>query len=161
MGIWLYLLTQGKRIFTWTTKEMKCTPWGKGNEFHRQSPPLSLYAKWWVSAPVLKFATQGRITIWSVGGAETTAKGKRVLAFCLSCSCQQFSICFQIPLFKDCILEKRQWFSEFKVVFLFCLQIWEKVTEEHVCMHVKLLQLCLTLCNSMECSSPGSSVHGL
>ena len=29
------------------------------------------------------------------------------------------------------------------------------------CVCVKLLQLCLTLCNPMDCSPPGSSVHGL
>ena len=29
------------------------------------------------------------------------------------------------------------------------------------CMHVKLLQSCLTLCDPMECSPPGSSVHGI
>ena len=29
-----------------------------------------------------------------------------------------------------------------------------------VCMHAKLLQLCPTLCNSMDYSPPGSSVHG-
>ena len=28
-------------------------------------------------------------------------------------------------------------------------------------MCAKLLQLCLTLCNSMDCSPPGSSVHGI
>ena len=28
-----------------------------------------------------------------------------------------------------------------------------------VCMHAKLLQSCLTLCNPMDCSPPGSSVH--
>ena len=27
------------------------------------------------------------------------------------------------------------------------------------CMHAKSLQLCLTLCNPMDCSQPGSSVH--
>ena len=27
-------------------------------------------------------------------------------------------------------------------------------------MHAKSLQLCLTLCNPMGCSPPGSSVHG-
>ena len=27
-------------------------------------------------------------------------------------------------------------------------------------MHVKSLQLCLTLCDPMNCSPPGSSVHG-
>ena len=28
------------------------------------------------------------------------------------------------------------------------------------CLPVKLLQLCLTLCDPMDCSLPGSSVHG-
>ena len=28
-------------------------------------------------------------------------------------------------------------------------------------MHAKLLQLCLTLCDPMDCSPPGSSVHGI
>ena len=28
-------------------------------------------------------------------------------------------------------------------------------------MHAKLLQSCPTLCNSMDCSPPGSSVHGI
>ena len=31
----------------------------------------------------------------------------------------------------------------------------------HPCMHAKLLQLCLTLCDAMDCSPPGSSVHGI
>ena len=29
------------------------------------------------------------------------------------------------------------------------------------CMRVKLFQLCLTFCNPMDCSLPGSSVHGI
>ena len=29
------------------------------------------------------------------------------------------------------------------------------------CMHAKSLQLCLTLFNPMDCSLPGSSVHGI
>ena len=29
------------------------------------------------------------------------------------------------------------------------------------CMRAKLLQLCLTLCNLMNCSPPGASVHGI
>ena len=28
-------------------------------------------------------------------------------------------------------------------------------------MHAKLLQLCLTLCDPVDCSLPGSSVHGI
>ena len=31
----------------------------------------------------------------------------------------------------------------------------------YACMHAKLLQLCLTLCNPLDCSPPGSSVHGI
>ena len=30
----------------------------------------------------------------------------------------------------------------------------------HVCVHAKLLQLCLTLCKAMDYSPSGSSVHG-
>ena len=30
-----------------------------------------------------------------------------------------------------------------------------------VCMPAKLLQSCLTLCDSVDCSPPGSSVHGI
>ena len=30
-----------------------------------------------------------------------------------------------------------------------------------VCMHAKLLQSCLTLCNPMDSSPPGASVHGI
>ena len=32
--------------------------------------------------------------------------------------------------------------------------------EQDACMHAKWLQLCLTLCDSMDCSLLGSSVHG-
>ena len=31
----------------------------------------------------------------------------------------------------------------------------------HVCMHAPLLQSCTTLWNPMDCSLPGSSVHGI
>jgi len=30
----------------------------------------------------------------------------------------------------------------------------------HACVRAKSLQSCLTLCNTMDCSLPGSSVHG-
>ena len=30
-----------------------------------------------------------------------------------------------------------------------------------MCMSAKLLQSCLTLCDPMDCSLPGSSVHGI
>ena len=31
----------------------------------------------------------------------------------------------------------------------------------HACVCAKSLQLCLTLCDPMDCSPPGSSVHGI
>ena len=34
-------------------------------------------------------------------------------------------------------------------------------SDMHVCMHAKSLQSHLTLCNPMDCSLPGSSVHGI
>ena len=30
-----------------------------------------------------------------------------------------------------------------------------------MCMHAKSLQLCLTFCDPMDCSPPGTSVHGI
>ena len=32
---------------------------------------------------------------------------------------------------------------------------------ESACMHAKSLQLCPTLCDSMDCNPPGSSVYGI
>ena len=37
--------------------------------------------------------------------------------------------------------------------------LYDLVTDE--CMHAKLLQSCLTLCDPMDPSPPGSSVHGI
>ena len=31
----------------------------------------------------------------------------------------------------------------------------------NLCLHAKLLQSCLTLCKPIDCSLPGSSVHGI
>ena len=37
----------------------------------------------------------------------------------------------------------------------------DSVANECVCMRAKTLQSCLTLCDPMDCSPPGSSVHGI
>ena len=46
-----------------------------------------------------------------------------------------------------------------------CLWPWRVVflddTVSRWSLHAKLLQLCLTLCAPMDCSPPGSSVHGI
>ena len=35
------------------------------------------------------------------------------------------------------------------------------VVIDEVCVHVKSLQSCLTLCDPMDCNPQGSSVHGI
>ena len=35
------------------------------------------------------------------------------------------------------------------------------LSKGHVCEHAEFLQSCLILCNPMDCSPPGSSVHGI
>jgi len=42
-----------------------------------------------------------------------------------------------------------------------CVQSLEGFYYVHACMCAKSLHLCLTLCNSLDCSPPGSSVHGI
>ena len=37
----------------------------------------------------------------------------------------------------------------------------DKVTFASECMHTKSLQACLTLCNPVDWSQPGSTVHGI
>ena len=50
------------------------------------------------------------------------------------------------------VAKSRTWLSE-----------WTELDGEYMplCMCVKSLQLCLTLCDTMNCSLPGSSVHGI
>ena len=50
------------------------------------------------------------------------------------------------------------WFFSFS--FVLC---WVFCNEQYnfVCMYVLVAQLCLTLCDPMDCSLPGSSVHGI
>ena len=46
------------------------------------------------------------------------------------------------------------------VTFSFSLSVFYfQMVTKSLCMHAKLLQSCLTLCNPMDCSLPGSSVH--
>ena len=60
----------------------------------------------------------------------------------------------------DCLVhgvpKSRTWLSDFHSSFRII-----NIDIEHTCMHAKLLQLCPTLCNTMDCSLPGSSVHGI
>ena len=42
------------------------------------------------------------------------------------------------------------------------LEVWSfNVLLDEICVSVKLLQSCPTLCDPMDCSFPGSSVHGI
>ena len=45
--------------------------------------------------------------------------------------------------------------NQLSETFVFCVLFF------HLCVCAKSLQSCLTLCNSMDCSPPGFSVHGI
>ena len=43
-------------------------------------------------------------------------------------------------------------------------RVWQDQSKSYinyVCVLAKLIQLCLTLCDSMDCNLPGFSVHGI
>ena len=42
----------------------------------------------------------------------------------------------------------------------FCLEHWYTY-RPCACVHAKSFHSCLTLCNTVDCSPPGSSVHGI
>ena len=41
------------------------------------------------------------------------------------------------------------------------MEVIYRKREHPECVHAKSLQLCLTLCDPMDCSPPGSSVQGI
>ena len=53
------------------------------------------------------------------------------------------------------------WFFGNIHLFNFQTKIWGEVKLSLLCVCAKLLQLCPTLCDPMDCSPPGSSVHGI
>ena len=52
------------------------------------------------------------------------------------------------------------YWSSFTTITQFCI-MESPYFIFHVCVCLLVDQLCLTLCDPMECSSPGSSVHGI
>ena len=51
--------------------------------------------------------------------------------------------------------------SCFKIQMFLPLRVLCVISALWVCAQAKLFQLCLTLCNSLDCSPPGSSAHGI
>ena len=49
----------------------------------------------------------------------------------------------------------------FDLLLLDVSEIFVFVLYQLMCVCAKSLQLCLTLCDPMDCSVPGSSVHGI
>ena len=76
---------------------------------------------------------------------------------CLFTWCQLLYASCRIVLLsfpRDCTV-KLKMSSLFLYLFFFMFYLCEK------CMRAKLLQSCPTLCDPMDCSPPGSSVHGI
>ena len=73
----------------------------------------------------------------------------------------EFRVLF--PLIKYVYMEVallRQCYSKWRIILISSLKN-SQVKYVCACMHVKSLQSCVTLCDSMDCSPPGSSVHGI
>ena len=73
----------------------------------------------------------------------------------------EFRVLF--PLIKYVYMEVallRQCYSKWGLILISRLKN-SQVKYVCACMHVKSLQSCVTLCDSMDCSPPGSSVHGV
>ena len=73
----------------------------------------------------------------------------------------EFRVLF--PLIKYVYMEVallRQCYSKWRIILISRLKN-SQVKYVCACMHVKSLQSCVTLCDSMDCSPPGSSVHGV
>ena len=59
-------------------------------------------------------------------------------------------------------VSRSRWFISWRRTRILKNQAWTKSLPVHAsCMHAKLLQSCLTLCDPIDCSPPGSSVHGI
>ena len=67
-----------------------------------------------------------------------------------------YEVSFLIPLpcLPSCINSKSCRFCLLCVIIIGCYYYY-------YCVVLLIIQLCLTLCDSMDCSPPGSSVHGI
>ena len=64
--------------------------------------------------------------------------------------------------FQFLIRMNHNFFFNFDLIFLLERKYDKScLNKQFVCVCGKLLQLCLTLCDPMGCSPPGSSVHGI
>ena len=73
----------------------------------------------------------------------------------------EFRVLF--PLIKYVYMEVallRQCYSKWRIILISRLKN-SQVKYVCACMHVKSLQSCVTLCDPLDCSPPGSSVHGI
>ena len=78
-------------------------------------------------------------------GSNPTSATYWMCGFCMFL----MSLCFILFVQKN-VNARMIWLHTCKA-----LSVW------HVCMQAKLLQSCLTLCDPMDYSPPGSSVHGI
>ena len=92
-----------------------------------------------------------------------TSEGSRVRAHCLTSIHSQFNTGNKGKgIFKPYVITKRKSTCFGKWIMKIKIQLREPLTFCSVCMlRAELLQSCLTLCDSMDCSPPGSSVHGI
>ena len=72
-----------------------------------------------------------------------------------------WNLCIWNPRIPSKVVPKTSgWTQESTAYVSMCHGLNVCVPSRFMCMHAKLLQSCLTLCNPMDCSPPDSSVHG-
>ena len=92
-----------------------------------------------------------------------TSEGSRLRAHCLTSIHSQCNTGNKgRGIFKAYVITKRKSSCFGKWIMKIKIQLREPLTFCTVCMlHAELLVTCLTLCNTMDCGPPGSSVHGI
>ena len=109
---------------------------------------------------------------WRCKSVTTHSCGKYLLSFMRNCQLFAWLVAsFYIPtsiaweiqsLYFFPIMWNYNWFKEIFLLLLLIISVQQDITFltcKHICVCVKSLQSCVTLCDPMDCSLPGSSVH--
>ena len=96
----------------------------------------------WIWGFVWLFCLEKKKVLWLCGGGDEKHRLRSMILGLSSESPRE--------LFKNINIQRAPQSSEISISRTLC-----------ACVHAKLLQSHLTLCNPMDCSPPGSSVHGI
>ena len=151
LGNWLrqtdYKQTRALRSLTvgLPSKPSGCPPHGRANRVNAGDCiiPLVGEASLWTSTVIAQYLLHGRVLRTIVESESTVRLSMNLQHHCIL-------LLFEAILFSVI----RKYFSLSRTLSRNLMFGKDK------CMHAKLLHSCSTLCNPVDCSPPGSSVHG-